>query len=161
MKRQSGFTLIEILIALLILAFVMTVIVESWGGSFRAVKKARRYTVVTMLLQRKVTEFELLYKNKTIDDLKEEEKGDFGSQYPDYKWEIRSKPFVLPEIAPPKGASSQIAAMIAKTLVQFFEQAVKEVAVSVIYRPPGSKEVVYTVTTLFVDFNKELPDVGL
>ncbi len=158
MKNQSGFTLIEVLIALLILAFSMTVLMESWGGSLRGIKKARTYSIVTMLLQRKVTEFELLNKDKTSDEIKEEEHGDFGKEYPEYSWEIKSQAFVFPNIFPmPKGGKeNQLTDKIIKTMTEYFEKAIKEVNVTVIYKP-GKKTLRYTVTTLFVDFNRELP----
>ena len=58
-------------------------------------------------------------------------------------------------------ATSQIAQTIVKVMTKYFEEAVKEVSVSVIYKQPGSKNAVYTATTLFIDYNKELPDAGI
>lgn len=156
---NKGFTLLEVLIALLILAFSMVVLVESWGGNFRAVQKARKYTVVTMLLQKKVTEFEILSRDKKFDEIKDEDKGDFGHDYPEYTWEMKSRPFEIPNIFPASDKQNKMTEMIVKGMMKYFEEAVKEVVITVVYKS-GKSVQKYSVSTLYVDYNKELPDVG-
>jgi prepilin-type N-terminal cleavage/methylation domain-containing protein len=159
MKRsQKAFTLIEVLIALLILAFAMTVLMESWGGSLRGIKKARVYSTVVMLIQRKVVEFEVANKEKKADQIEESQKGDFGSEFPDYAWEIKSQPFVFPNVfpVPTNGKQDEMTAKIIKTMTEYFEKAVREVSVTVIYKA-GKKELKYSVNTFFIDYNEELP----
>jgi prepilin-type N-terminal cleavage/methylation domain-containing protein len=159
MKRSEGFTLIEVLVALLILAVTSVVLYQSWNGSFLAVRKGKNYNIVGLLLQRKVTEFEVQSKNKKIDELKEEDKGDFGSDYPDYSWEIKLKPFTVPQVGGPKnseGAESQVTAIIFKTISEYFEKAVREVLVTVNYKF-GSKTLHYNISTIYVDYSQQLP----
>jgi prepilin-type N-terminal cleavage/methylation domain-containing protein len=157
--NKKGFTLIEVLIALLILAFSMTVLMQSWGGNFRAIKKARTYTIVTQLLQKKMVEFELTYKNKKALEVPDEEHGDFGSAYPNYKWQIKTKPFEFPNLFPmpeDKSGNKDIIEKIIKQMQDYFEKTVKEVAVTVIYKSSG-REVKYTLNTLFVEYDQEVP----
>lgn len=157
-KSERGFTLIEVLIALMILAFTMTVLMESWGGNLRGLKKSRNYTTVVMLLQKKLTEFEVAHKDRPIDEIAELTQGDFGKEYPDFTWEIKSRPFDMPNILGNDKTTKDntLTQTIVKTLQEYFKKAVKEVAVTVIYKS-GKKELKYSVTTLIVDYNKELP----
>ncbi|MBK9293369.1 MAG: type II secretion system protein [Oligoflexia bacterium] len=158
MKNTNGFTLIEVLIALLILAFSMTVLMQSWGGNFRAIKKARTYSIVTQLLQKKVIEFELLNKKKSALEIPEEEKGDFGSDYPEYRWEIKTQPFKFPNLFPmPENSSDgDMAQKIIKEMQDYFEKTVREVSVTVIQKA-AKREVKYTINTFFVEYDQELP----
>ena len=158
-STAKGFTLIEVLISLLILAGTSLVLYQSWNGSLSAVRKARVYNTVSLLLQKKVVEFETKSQGKTVDEIAEEEKGDFGSDYPDFKWEIKTRPFEVPPIVPPKadgGAQNDMTVTILKTMSDYFEKAVREVSVTVTYTR-GSKTQTYTVSTIFVDYTKELP----
>lgn len=158
MNSSRGFTLIEVLVALLILAFSMTVLMQSWGGNFRSIKKARTYTVVSQLLQRKVVEFELLTKNKKALDIPDSEDGDFGREYPEYRWVIKTQPFKFPNLFPmPENAPNQeMVQKIIKEMQEYFEKTVKEVSVTVIQKV-GKREVKYTINTLFVEYDQELP----
>ena len=159
--NKKGFTLIEVLVALMILAGTSIVLYESWGGSLRAVKKGRFYNTVTLLLQKKVVEFEVQAKTKKIDEVVDEE-GDFGSDYPEYKWKIKVHPFAVPPINPNGGGlgeQNQMADMIMKTMSDYFEKAVREVLVTVIYKS-GDKENKYSVSTIYVDYTVDIPSGG-
>jgi len=158
-RNQKGFTLVEVLVALLILAVMSVILYQSWNGSLLAVRKGRNYNTVFLLLQKKITEFEIQSKDKKVDELKEKDEGDFGSAYPDYKWEIKMKPFSLPPITPPKqpdGGNSQLAETIFKTMTDYFEKAVREVSVTVI-RQVGEKPQKWSVSTIYIDYSQELP----
>jgi general secretion pathway protein I len=160
MSNKKGFTLIEVLISLLILAVTSIILYQAWNGSLNAIRKGRTYNTVTFLLQRKVTEFEIQSKNKKIDELKEEQKGDFGSDYPDFSWEIKLTPFTVPPITPPKSkndvGTSQIAETIFKVISDYFEKSVREVLVTVNYKG-GKRTLHYSVSTLFVDLSVPIP----
>ncbi len=157
-KSQKGFTLIEVLISLLILAFSMTVLMQSWGGSLRGIKKSRNYTTVAMLLQKKITEFELVNRNKSVDEISEASHGDFGHDYPDYTWDIKTQPFSMPNIFPPpkNGQDNAMTQTIVKTLEEYFSKTVREISVTVNFKS-GKRTQHFSVTTLYVDYKKDLP----
>jgi prepilin-type N-terminal cleavage/methylation domain-containing protein len=154
-----GFTLIEVLISLLILAGASLVLYQSWSGSLSAIRKARVYNTVALLLQKKVVEFETKNQGKRVEDIADDEHGDFGSDYPDYKWEIKSRPFAVPPIVPPRAdgeTQNELTVTILKTMSEYFEKAVREVSVTVSYTR-GANTQKYSVSTIFVDYTKELP----
>ena len=155
---NKGFTLLEVLIAMMILAGAMLVLFQSWNGSMAAIRKGRTYSTVTLLLQKKMTEFEITTKGKSIDEVKEEDAGDFGGDFPDYKWQIKMRPFVLPVVVPSTVPDSQkeLVTTIMKTMADYFEKAVREVQVTVIYSRAGRK-ISYSLNTIYVDWTRDLP----
>lgn len=160
MKNHNGFTLIEVLVSMLILAMTTIILYQSWNGSLIAVRKGRLYNTIALLLQRKVTEFEVQSKTKKIDELKEEDKGDFGSDYPEFTWDIKLQPFSVPPITPPEKknelGTSEITVTIFKTISDYFEKAVREVLVTVHYKS-GKRTLNYSVSTIYVDYSVPLP----
>lgn len=157
MKKAKGFTLIEVLIALLIVSGASIALYHSWSGSQLAIKKARRYNTAALLLQKKIVEFELESKDKTFDEIKEKEEGKF-EDYPEFTWEITTRPFTLPNILPKKDNQQEgdLTEQLVKMLSEFSEKAIREVLVTVIYKQ-GEAVQKYSLSTLFIDYKKELP----
>lgn len=75
---KSGFTLVEIMIALAILAVAMTALVETQGGAVMATLDSQRYLTATWLAQEKLSEVTLRLDKEgfTTSDINEE--GDFS-----------------------------------------------------------------------------------
>ena len=79
-----GFTLIEVLVALAILAIALTSVYRLQGQSFLMSDEARFYTVAPLLAQRKLAEVERQGMKNAHDG-----SGDFGSSFPGYTWTVR------------------------------------------------------------------------
>ena len=164
MKSWKGFTLLEVLIAVSILVGGVLVIGQSWSGNFMRVRKSSLYHNVASLLEKKVVEIEAFYHGKSIEEIPEEDSGDFGSDYPQYRWEMRSQDFEMPDlrnvlISREEGANDMLLMVIQNTQ-EFISKSVKEVTVSVFVKAK-TKEIEYSVTTYFVDYNQELTLGGL
>ena len=159
-KKKSGFTLIETLVAMMILSTGIILLVNSWTGSFMRLKKTQINNEVTMLLEKKMVEIDLEYKGKSIDSIPEEKEDDFGTDYPSYRWKMTSKEFEMPDLSPlftaKEGGADQNLIMIMKQFSEHLNKTVKEVKVSVFYKT-AKKELEYSVTTYYVDYAKELP----
>jgi len=156
-KDEKGFTLIEVLVALLILAGVSVILYQS--GSLLAVRKGRLYNTVTLLLQKKAVEFEVENKKKSVDEIKEQDSGDFGEGYPEFSWEIKLKPFTVPPILPKQANGdneNQLADIIMKTMADYFEKAVREVSITVIYKN-GERSQKWSLSTIYIDYKQEIP----
>ena len=83
-KGGEGFTLLEVMVALSIIAIVLVSLLVSQSHSISLQGEAKFNTTAALLAQKKVSEIET--KNK--DDLMSDS-GDFGDDFPDYFWEIK------------------------------------------------------------------------
>ncbi len=89
-RRTSGFTLLEVLVALVILSISVGVIMNVFSGGIRAVRTTRDYNRAVFLAQGKMEE--LLLKKFT------EETTDSGTfeEFPGFAWEMAVTEFQLP-----------------------------------------------------------------
>ncbi len=172
MKGFRGFTLIETMIATVIMAGALIVIGSAWSGNHMRIEKARVNANMAALLERKMTEFELQYRDRPISEIKDEESGTFDDSYKEYRWEMTSREFEMPDMtgviggADPNASNSgnkEILTLIVKTVSDYVKTAVKEVSVSVYYKSPRTKtkELKQTIATYFVDYTKPLSISGL
>ncbi len=161
MKRQAGFTLLEVMIAMIIIAGSIVVLSNAWSGNFLRMRKAALMQDVSHLIERKMVEIDLKYRNN-VASIPDKAGGHFKG-YPKYRWQMRSHDFRMPDLTAlmftqKKGENasagvSQIMMTMVSTMQTYFKQAVKEVTLTV-YAKVGKREVPYSVTTYFVDFNK-------
>jgi type II secretory pathway pseudopilin PulG len=160
-KTTMGFTLIEVLIATLILAGGIMVLANSWGGNFMRVRNARINNTMASLLEQKMTEYEIKTKEKPQEELSEAEAGDFGAKFPGYRWEMKSQPFELPDLtgalASKEGGVDEMTLMIMRTTTEYFKQAVKELQVTVFYQNKRGRDISHSATQYVMDYTKELP----
>lgn len=161
MRRESGFSLIEVLVATLILAGGIMVLANSWSGNFMRVRNSRINNTMASLLERKVTEYEVKLKEKPDEALPEAEEGDFGAKFPGYRWEMKSQPFEIPDMSSAltsrDGGADEMSLMIMRTTAEYVKQAVKEMQVTIYYKNKRGRDWQHSATTYVVDYTKELP----
>src|SRR4051812_34624462 len=95
---SRGFTLIEVMVATVIMTGALIVIGSSWSGNHMRIEKARTNSNMAALLERKMTELDLEYRGKPITEIKDEDAGAFGEEFKLYRWEMRSKEFEMPDL---------------------------------------------------------------
>jgi general secretion pathway protein I len=157
---KKGFTLIEVVIALSIIAGAVIVVGNTWSGNLLRVRKAKFYNNVALLLERKMTEIEAKYGESPLEEIPEEENGDFGSDFKQYRWKLTSQEFEMPDLSSALvgregGADDTLISMI-RQMSDYISQSVKEVTVTVFVKSKKT-EVSFSITTYFIDFNKQLP----
>ena len=79
-----GFTLLEVMVALAILATTLTVIYQLHGQTMMISSSARFYNLAPMLAQARLSELE----QGTYTQLAESS-GDFGEDYPGFQWSVQ------------------------------------------------------------------------
>ena len=84
--RRSGFTLLEVMIAMAILAIALVAVFQSQSQSISMAGSSRFLTTASLLAQSKMTEIEAV----DMKDVKTEN-GDFGEGFPDYIWRVEVK----------------------------------------------------------------------
>lgn len=163
MKNAArGFTLIEVLVAMLILVGGIIIVANSWSGNLLKIRKANLFNNVGVLLERKATELEVKYREKSLTEIPEEETGDIEG-YPQYQWKLKSREFKMPDLSSvlmkdKGGAADEMLLTMMKQVNEFISQSVKEVKISIIYKGGGKKkDAEYSITTYFIDYNKEMP----
>lgn len=160
MKKHSlGFTLLETMIAIAILASALILLINSWSASTLRLRKTQTAFEVSTLLERKMTEVEIEYGGKSLDEIPDEKEGEFDG-VDNYSWKLSSKKLEIPDISSAltaqEGGADQMMMTVIKQMTEALSKGIKEVTVTVIFTG-GEKPLEYSVTTYFVDFNKELP----
>lgn len=168
LRNQFGFTLMETLVAVMIMTGGLIVIGSSWSGNLMRIEKARVNANMAALLERKMTELDLLYRGKPLAEIKEEDAGEFEGDLKNYRWEMRSKEFEMPDLTAAvagqsQGQNNEMLMLIARTVTDYVKTAVKEVTVTIYYKNnrSKSKEIKQSVSTYFMDYSKPISISGL
>ena len=82
-KRNTGFTLLEVMIAMAIIAITLVVVFGSQSQSLSLANEAKFNTTAALLAQSKMAEIEILNPEDLISD-----SGDFGEDFPGYIWQL-------------------------------------------------------------------------
>lgn len=82
-RRQAGFTLVEVLVALAIMAITLVAVFQLQSQSVSMSSESRFATSAALLAQSKMAEIEagVLTLNRT-------QEGNFGPDYPQYSWRV-------------------------------------------------------------------------
>lgn len=150
MKSKYGFTLVEVLVAMLILAGAILALSQSWTGSIFGFRKTQNVQQIVGLLKKKTTELEIKYKRMSFESIPEEESGDFGSDYPEYTWTSTAKKLEFPDLSQvlisAEGGANDMMLSVVKQMTEFFSNSTKELKVTIIWKA-AKNTVEYSITT--------------
>lgn len=90
-KTYSGFTLLEVMVAMSIIAIALTVLLTSQSQSISLAGEAKFSTTAALLARSKMAEIELISADDLISDT-----GDFGDDFPDYSWKMNVQDVTFP-----------------------------------------------------------------
>jgi general secretion pathway protein I len=161
--NNSGFSLFETIIAIGILATGLALMSQTWGSSVQRVAKIEKAFEVSLLMERKMSELEMQYRDINMEHIPDEtSEEDFGSDYPGYSWKMNSRKMELPDLTATltsqEGGADQMSLMIMRQLTEHFSKSIREMKLTIIYKPPTSKKKMeYSVTTYLVDFQRDIP----
>ena len=83
LQAQRGFTLLEVMVALSIIAIVLVSVYRMHAQTVSMNYEVRFYATAPMLAQIKMAEIESESLKDLVDD-----SGDFGDEFPNYRWNI-------------------------------------------------------------------------
>lgn len=139
--------MLEVLVALGILAVSITTILQLFGTSIMTSARAEALTVATMLARQKMAEQMIKLEKDALEGkfpgTDEENGGDFDSPYEKYKWQVKIRKVEIP--VPPQeqqDTQAQLIQMIAKQI----GDALREVKLSVSWDELKEKQEVVVVT---------------
>ncbi|MDE0118529.1 MAG: type II secretion system protein [Bdellovibrionales bacterium] len=157
-NKKKGFTLIEILIALVILAGATIIISRIWFGNTKRIQKISNYHKIVELMEKKISELEFDWRKKNFDSIPREDKGNFeGEKH--FSWSVKTQPLTLPDpqsLMNLLGQSDDMAIQVSQVTIQFLSQAIIEAKLTIHYKK-GPLESAYSLTTYIVDHNKQIP----
>jgi general secretion pathway protein I len=160
MKTRNGFTLIETLVALVITVAAGLLIANSWSGNYVRTRKTALNNIVAVLLERKAVELEAKYTGKKIDEIKDEE-GDFGKDFPNYRWKFTAQPFQMPDLSSIlNGDENQAADPLAATILTKMQEVVNKTIAEgkiTIFANVNNQTREFSVTLYFVDYESDIP----
>lgn len=78
---ETGFTLLEVMIAIVIIATSFVVLLHNRNQSILMAEEARRITEATLLSSQRISEIE----RESFPEVGEDD-GDFGEDFPGYRW---------------------------------------------------------------------------
>jgi len=94
-SADSGFTLVEILVTLVILSVGIIVVLRAFDTSLFALAESRDCMCAAMLIREKMAELETRLREDGA--LSGERSGTFDGHYGDYQWETRQQDDTPPE----------------------------------------------------------------
>ncbi|MBC7692457.1 MAG: type II secretion system protein [Methylotenera sp.] len=170
LRSNSGFTLLETMIAMtiMLMAFASILMVES--SSVRTSAKAKQMNVVAMLARNEMVKFENDFEGKPFAEVKKDETGQFKPPFQDYTWvhTVREMKFPAMNMSGgggtaksgtsgdkvDTGGTDQIAELLTKLITQYFSDAIREATVTIKWKR-GASEQSFSVSTYWVDLNHE------
>ena len=87
---NKGFTLLEVMIAVALIAIALTTLLGSQSQSVSFANSAKFETMAALLAQSKMSEITVQEPGELTND-----SGDFGDDYPGYAWEVNVSDIVI------------------------------------------------------------------
>jgi prepilin-type N-terminal cleavage/methylation domain-containing protein len=161
-NKQSGFTLLEVVIAMAIMAICFGSILAVEGGAINASTRSKQMSDVATLLRNQMIETEYKIEGKKFEEVKKEDQGIFKDPYAAYSWKRVIKEITLPDLTSllsgggnkdsSKDGPNQYAEMIGKRVTKFLSKALREVTVTILWTK-GGNQLTYSASTYWVDLN--------
>jgi prepilin-type N-terminal cleavage/methylation domain-containing protein len=163
--RQNirGFSLIEVLLATIILGTALVALSSSWSGTMFSFKKSEKIQIITSLLKSKTTELELKYAQLSFSAIPETEDGDFGDEFPELSWKSEVRDMEFPDmtsIMAGKDGIDETTRSIVKQMTDHFSKNIKEIRITIFWKAKKGKPVQYSSTTYIVNYTTGLPPAG-
>lgn len=156
-KKNKGFTLIEILISLLILAGSTLIISRIGSGNQKRTIKINDYHTIVHLMETKIAELEFEWRKKNFDSIPKELKGEFETEK-HFSWSVKTQKLNLsnPQQLMKLGDQQKdFSLKILKVISEFLSSAILETKLTIHYKK-GIFKSAYSMTTYIVDHNKEV-----
>ena len=164
MKNNQGFTLIEVMIAVGILAIGIGAILVAENNSLDVTLRAKRMTTVATLARNSMIDAERELQGKTFEESKTEGSGKFDAPYAEYTWERKIKEITFPDVLKPSGAGADgkkteeavdpNIEKIVKVSTNFLSKSSREINIKIKWVEKGEKQE-FSVSQYWVDLNHE------
>lgn len=147
--KSLGFSLLEIMVAIAILAISLLVLIDFQGQSTVLAGRSEKYTFAAFLARQKMAE-NMLEVEKDVngglfpDDRSEE--GTFDKPYEDFKWKIVLRKVALPVPEGGQGGAQAPMEMMFKMVAEQISQSVREIRLTISWDELGKEQSFDVVT---------------
>ena len=156
-QRASGFTLLEVMIAMAIMAVAFGAILTSQSGAIRQAITAKELNTAGWLAHRAMVEAEHLTEGKPFDELDKEQDGQFKEPFQNYSWKREVRELKFPDLTQPSKEGEGVpetARIMGKVITKYLNTAMRELVVTVSWKR-GKSEQSVKLTTYLIDLNAE------
>ena len=155
---KSGFTLLEVVIAIGILAISLVAIFDLQGGNIAVAQRTQYITVATFLARSKMVDIERELFKTGFSDFAESESGNFDTEgRPDFRWDAQVSKVEIPiPTSFPGSEDNPNASMMmgaSSFITDMIKNSLRECVVTVTWNE-GAEEQSLKLTTHFIDVNK-------
>lgn len=138
--NRKGFSLLEVLVAVAIMASAFTILLTGQGASFLASERGEMLTMATNLARQKMTELEMeieadLAKNKFPSE-DEEKNGSFDEPFENFRWVTTVKKVEIPLAQGAGEGEEEQGGMIGsymQTVMEQISESVRELQVQIFW----------------------------
>jgi prepilin-type N-terminal cleavage/methylation domain-containing protein len=168
LRSQTGFTLLEVMIAFAIMSFILSAVFITQSSSLSSSGRSRNILIANNLARNLVAQKELLYEGRAFDKIDEKQSGAFPDPHGDYKWKIEIKEIdfgpltnLLAQGAAAEGQAEQAAGteQMLKMFEEYLKKSVRRMTLTVEY-PDGGKTSSLTYTELLVNYDQDFGTGG-
>ena len=135
---SSGFTLIEVMIAVGILAIGLGAILIAENNSLDVTFRAKRMTTIAMLAKNALIQAEREISGKSFTEVKEEDGGQFDAPYQEYRWERKIKEITFHNVLDQSKAKKDEVSSVD-------ENTARVVKIATSYLSKSSREIIVTI----------------
>jgi prepilin-type N-terminal cleavage/methylation domain-containing protein len=165
LKSKSGFTLLEVMIAIGILAIGIGAILVAENNSLDVTLRAKRMNTVATLARNVMVEAEREIQGKPFLEVRTESFGKFDAPFAEYSWERKIKEITFPKIMSQNQGGSEGKAegenavdpnveRVVKIATNYLSKASREVTVTILWKDKGEEQK-FSVSQYWVDLNHE------
>ncbi|MBC7397615.1 MAG: prepilin-type N-terminal cleavage/methylation domain-containing protein [Bdellovibrionales bacterium] len=163
---EAGFTLLEVMIAVGILAIGIGAILVAENNSLDVTIRAKRITTVATLAKNTLIQAERELQGKTFDETKKESSGKFDAPYAEYSWDRKIKEITFPNVMDPAASGGggekkedaapvdQNVERVVKIATNYLSKSSRELTVTINWTEKGEKQS-FSVSQYWVDLNHE------
>jgi prepilin-type N-terminal cleavage/methylation domain-containing protein len=159
-KLQNGFTLLEVIIAIAILAMALSGIIIAEHRAIDTVYRTKRQGSVSMLASLMLAEAEKETQGRTFNEVRDDIEGKFEAPFAEFSYQRKIRTIKFPNLLE-AGATGEdgkaqettdTSLRVVKIATNFLSKSTREVVVTIKWKENGEDQS-YSVAEYWVDFN--------